>query len=160
MYEAEASNAAAIARVVETAWQNDFIDLITTEHMTLFRRDWFEKRTIADIENADTATWVMTLNDRIVAYVCTRQHGSSDTGELFGLYVHPQYQGQGLGKQLFLQATQWLGGQGKSAMIVWTFKGAKNNDFYHRLSPQEVRYRSIQIQAGHYEGIGFFYPLS
>ncbi|GGY56385.1 hypothetical protein GCM10011297_31470 [Bacterioplanes sanyensis] len=106
MCEAEPANARAIAKVVAAAWQNDFVDLMTTEHMALFSRDWFEKRTLADIEHIDAAAWVMTLNDRIVAYVCTRQHGSSDTGELFGLYVHPQYQGQGIGRQLFCQATQ------------------------------------------------------
>lgn len=147
----------AIAMVIANAWQRDFVDLIATKHHEFFTEQWFEKRTLADIKHPDTVTWLVEVNSRIVGYSCVRHH--TDTGELVGLYLHPQYQGQGLGKHLFQHACAELIKANKKTMIVWTFNGANNNHFYRHMLPLDIRYREITIQATQYAGIGFVYSL-
>ncbi|ASP38345.1 hypothetical protein CHH28_06465 [Bacterioplanes sanyensis] len=153
-------DASAIAHMIATAWQQDFAELLSAQHLAMFTPQWFYQRTLADIEQSDTQVQITKHNDEVVAYLCIRYHGDDDTGELFGLYVHPQYQRQGLGRLLFENAKVNLHSAGKSEMLVWTFEGAKNNDFYRRLSVKQERHRPIVIADGHYAGIGFLYSLS
>lgn len=160
---AQIDDAKAIATVVNAAWQYDLAGLISTEHAALFSEQWFYQRTEADLSHSDSSSWVVhsdNSSDRqVVAYLCIRHHQQEENGELFGLYVHPQYQGYGLGKQLFQLACDILVEQGKTTMTVWTFDGANNNVFYRSFSPNGVRKRSLNIQDSQYAGIGFVYSL-
>lgn len=159
----QVDDATAIAAVVNQAWQHDLTDLISAEHAALFSESWFYQRTEADLSHNDSSSWVVHSDIRsgrqVVAYLCIRHHQQSDCGELFGLYVQPQCQGYGLGKQLFQLACDTLQRQGKKTMIVWTFDGANNNVFYRSFAPCEIRKRSLDIYESQYAGIGFVYSL-
>ncbi len=69
------------------------------------------------------------------------------TGEIYGLYVHPEAQGQGYGTKLFESVAQHLASLHHSSIALWTFKDHQSCSFYKYLGGEEV-YEKNTIIAG------------
>jgi len=54
-------------------------------------------------------------------------------GEIIALYVLDEFQGQGIGRQLFHRAAQALRAAGYEGLIVWALKENAHRRFYERL---------------------------
>jgi ribosomal protein S18 acetylase RimI-like enzyme len=106
-------DAAGLARVRRATWlatyPNDEHD-ITVEDIRAKDFDGPDKiaRIEAGLRNPGRSrTWVAKHQDRIVAY-CTASEG--DVRSIIGgLYVHPHYQDQKIGRRLMEMALVWLG---------------------------------------------------
>jgi GNAT superfamily N-acetyltransferase len=55
---------------------------------------------------------------------------SSELGELFGLFLRPGYQGQGIGRRLLTLAVDWMRGQGAAGMRLITDPGTRAERLY------------------------------
>ncbi len=65
------------------------------------------------------------------------KHGAHGWGELHQLYIDPAYQNHGLGRTLFIQATQDLASWGAARMLVRCFRdNSLTRRFYEHLSAQ------------------------
>ncbi|PYZ95037.1 GNAT family N-acetyltransferase [Salipaludibacillus keqinensis] len=60
------------------------------------------------------------------------------TGELYGLYVHPNNQQKGFGKKLFESVVHHLVSLHHSSIALWTFKGHHSCSFYNHLGGEKV----------------------
>ncbi|MDQ0255271.1 GNAT superfamily N-acetyltransferase [Evansella vedderi] len=59
-------------------------------------------------------------------------------GELYGIYVHPDFQGQGFGKKLLETVAQHLASLDLPSMALWTFKGHPSCSFFESLGGEKV----------------------
>ncbi len=91
------------------------------------------------LQNGETSYWVATQADRLIGYSkCaitappTAVQGANAT-ELVNLYVHPAYQGCGIGRQLLQQAIQIAAAQHLTTLWLCVWQANQRAiDFYQR----------------------------
>jgi ribosomal protein S18 acetylase RimI-like enzyme len=117
-------DAPAIALIQVETWQtayrgvvaDDFLDQMSVEDRTT---RWSEV-----LQKPNTITFVAESDgEQIIGFANggPERDGRGDfQGELCGLYVHPDWQRQGLGKRLVAEFARWLLTSGQESMIVWT----------------------------------------
>jgi GNAT superfamily N-acetyltransferase len=93
--------------------------------MLLTKRQWVRSAYIA--EDAD---------GRIVGFAAagpTRVASLGPAGELYAIYVLPQWQRLGLGRQLFHRAVESLVTPGVDAIVTWVFAANPSSSFFESL---------------------------
>lgn len=91
------------------------------------------------LQNGETSYWVATQADRLIGYSkCaitappTAVQGAN-AAELVNLYVHPAYQGCGIGRQLLQQAIQVAAAQHLTTLWLCVWQANQRAiDFYQR----------------------------
>ena len=70
--------------------------------------------------------WLMEVDDRIVAVVV----GNACNGNIWGLFVHPEFERQGFGRRLLDTAVNWLWAQGLTQLWLTTSPGTRAQGVY------------------------------
>jgi GNAT superfamily N-acetyltransferase len=70
--------------------------------------------------------WVIEAGHRIVAVVV----GNACNGNIWGLFVHPEFERRGLGRRLLDTAVEWLWSQGLTQLWLTTTPGTRAQGFY------------------------------
>ena len=70
--------------------------------------------------------WVIEVAGRIVAVVV----GNARDGNIWGLFVHPDFERRGLGRQLLDTAVDWLWSRGLTQLWLTTAPGTRAQGFY------------------------------
>ncbi len=138
---AEPDDAQAISEAHRVAWRHAFAGLIPyRELMSMIERrgDQWWLRAI----QGSSITLVLEVGGSIAGYA-TMGHNRTRSllleGEIYELYLRPEYQGIGLGSRLFHDAKRMLAERGCRGLIVWTL--AENNravDFCSALGGREI----------------------
>ena len=135
-------DAEQIAAVHDGAWREAYRGLIPGRELErlIARRgpDWW-RRAVAQ----GSRLLVLSLHGTIGGYVSygrNRAPSMDFDGEIFELYLAPEYQGMGFGARLFKVARHDLAANGLDSTLVWTLS---DNDravaFYRRLGGEPVR---------------------
>jgi ribosomal protein S18 acetylase RimI-like enzyme len=135
-------DAEEIAAVHDGAWREAYRGLIPGRELErlIARRgpDWW-RRAVAQ----GSRLLVLSLHGTIGGYVSygrNRAPSMDFDGEIFELYLSPEYQGMGFGARLFKAARHDLAANGLDSTLVWTLS---DNDravaFYRRLGGEPVR---------------------
>lgn len=121
---AEQRDAAAIANVHLDAWQGAYAGIIPHRALTkmLNRRNtaWW-----ANAIGRAATILVVEMGGQIVGYATlgrNRARQLPQEGEIYELYLAPEYQGIGLGSRLFSSAREMLGAHGLDGMVVWALE--------------------------------------
>jgi ribosomal protein S18 acetylase RimI-like enzyme len=118
---AEPDDARAISNAHRSAWQQAYEGLIPHKALRQMvdRRDeaWWRKAargsaTMLVVEVAGVVAGYTTLG-------LSRARGLPYDGEVYELYLRPEYQGMGLGSSLFLEARRLLKSLGCNGVVVW-----------------------------------------
>ena len=134
-------DSAGIAHVHEVSWQHAYTGLIPHGALrTMIKRRnelWWARA----IRNS-TRILVMQHSDEIVGYAtlgANRVSALPQDGEVYELYLLPQYQGIGLGRQLFIAAREELLSLGMKGCIVWVLEDNHNaSHFYINAGGKDV----------------------
>ena len=78
--------------------------------------------------------WVIEVTDRIVAVVVV----NAQDGNIWGLFVHPDFERRGFGKQLLDVAVNWLWQQGVVQLWLTTAPGTRAQGFYESVGWRNV----------------------
>ena len=70
--------------------------------------------------------WVIEEGDRVVAVVV----GNARNGNIWGLFVHPEFERRGLGRRLLDTAVDWLWSRGLTQLWLTTTPGTRAHGFY------------------------------
>ena len=125
---AEPHDADEIADVHLEAWRGTYSGIIPHKSLTsmISRRgaDWWANA----IRRAATVL-VIEIGGRIAGYATIGKNRAKELnqqGEIYELYLRPEYQGIGLGSRLFKAARQKLADHGLKGMVVWALEDNDN----------------------------------
>jgi ribosomal protein S18 acetylase RimI-like enzyme len=74
-----------------------------------------------------------------------RNDPSPDTGEVFTLYVAPDFQGRGLGRELLLALFGRLVRRKLASAVIWVLRDNPSRFFYERLGGRLVGHRPLKL---------------
>lgn len=121
-------DAAGIADVHDVSWRHAYTGILPYRALdTMIRRrgtEWW-KRALRH----STRILVVEFDDEIVGYATlgpNRVRSLPGKGEVFELYIRPEFQGVGFGRKLFLAARQELLRMGLPGCIVWALADNHN----------------------------------
>lgn len=122
--KAEPQDAEAIADVHQQAWRGAYSGIIPHRALNgmINRRgtQWWANA----IRRAATVL-VVEIGGSVAGYATigrNRARELSQQGEIYELYLRPEYQGIGLGSRLFAAARQRLAESGLSGLVVWALE--------------------------------------
>jgi ribosomal protein S18 acetylase RimI-like enzyme len=147
-----------IARVHDEAWREAYRGVIPgreLERMINRRGPAWWRRAIA----GGTRLIVLDFAEAVAGYASygrNRMPSLDYAGEIFELYIAPEYQGAGLGRRMFEAAQRDLAAHGYSSFVVWALAGNDRGlDFYRRLGGRIVRRAPEQFGAETRERVAF-----
>ncbi len=118
---AEASDADSITAVHDSAWRQAYDGLIPARELSrmIARRGqtWWGRAI-----RRGTGILVLEAGGTIAGYATygpNRARNLVQRGEIYEIYLRPEYQGVGLGTRLFLAARRELGRHGFDSAVVW-----------------------------------------
>lgn len=125
---AEASDAEAITAVHDASWRLAYDGLIPARELSriVTRRgpQWWSRAI-----RRGTAILVLEVGGEICGYATfgpNRARTLRQKGEIYEIYLLPEYQGIGLGTELFLAARRELMRFGFDTMVVWALDANEN----------------------------------
>lgn len=154
--EGNINDARGIARVHIDTWRSTYRGLIPDERLDSMDLDKDEEMQKRFISQESVSTYVCVNDeDEIIGYVCCgdRRDGPQEyTGELYGLYILKEYQGQGIGRKMVNKVIEKLKSKGHKSMLLWALKENSSCRFYERLGgklvgEQYLTYAGKQVEA-------------
>jgi ribosomal protein S18 acetylase RimI-like enzyme len=151
-------DARSIARLDVETWRATYAGILTTPFLvglSAQRRElgW---ATVIEREPHDVR---VAVNDegRILGFgSCGRCRGEPEfAGEVFTLYVAPDWQNQGIGRRLLLTLFERLAAQGCGSAIIWVLRDNPGRFFYQRLGGREVQHKIFAVGGKRIEAAGF-----
>jgi ribosomal protein S18 acetylase RimI-like enzyme len=131
--------------------------IIVDEDLTVFTPEYyFEKWGEWSKFECSTIRVAVDNNDMIIGFVCfgrvkTRPDFDKGVvprygGEIYSLYLHPDYFGKGIGKALFMDACEHLAEQKLTTMLLWAMKKNKRAcAFYEKMGGERVGKKRIEV---------------
>ncbi|WP_435358359.1 GNAT family N-acetyltransferase [Haloarchaeobius sp. DFWS5] len=142
---------AAIQRVAERSWEQDYPDIISRESIRDGVHEWYgEDRLRADVDSADALVLVAADGDDVVGFA----HGvlADDTGTLMRVYVDPDHRGEGLGRALVKFAEDDFATRGVDRLESMVLDANEpGNAFYHKLGYERVQRATTTIGGESYD---------
>lgn len=131
---AEPQDALAISEAHRLSWQYAYGGLIPHKSLTRMierrREDWWRKAArgpatllVADVAGTIAGYATLGLN---------RARALPQEGEIYELYLRPEYQGIGLGHTLFHEGRRLLKSLGCSGLVAWCLEDSDNATRFFR----------------------------
>ena len=111
---ARATDIPAIQRVRASVKENRLVSTVVTDE---------------DVRTAIEETgrgWVVEADGEVVAFAI----GNARNGNIWALFVHPEHEGRGYGRQLHDTMVAWLWGAGLQCLWLTTEPGTRAQRFY------------------------------
>ncbi len=131
---AEAQDAEAITSVHDASWRFAYDGIIPARELSrmIARRGarWWDRAI-----RRGTAILIIEVGGTIAGYATfgpNRARDLAQKGEVYELYLLPEYQGIGLGTRLFLAARRELARYGYDTTVVWALADNENACRFYR----------------------------
>jgi ribosomal protein S18 acetylase RimI-like enzyme len=155
---ARPGDARRIARVDVETWRAAYAGILTTPFLvglSTQRREigW---ATVIEREPRDVRVAVDADGNLLGFGSCGRTRGNAEfAGEVFTLYVAPDWQNQGIGRALLMSLFERLVAQGCKSVIIWVLRDNPGRFFYQRLGGREVRHKGFMVGGKRTEAAGY-----
>ena len=138
---AKASDAAAVADTHDEAWRGAYQGVIPGVELEklVTRRgaDWWDSAIRKGSRIA-----ILAFGDKVAGYANygrNRARSLFYDGEIYELYLRPEYQGLGFGRRLFTSARRDLAQSGLKSLVIWALSDNEPaTDFYRTLGGRMV----------------------
>ena len=122
---ANIEDAAGIARVRAESWRTAYRGIVSDEFLDAIDVSEWSERQRRNMANTppELVSFVANVEEEVVGWTVggpNRDTESAYTGELYAIYLLPEYQRHGIGRKLTAATAIWLIGEGLHSMIVWT----------------------------------------
>jgi len=155
---ARPGDARRIARLDVEVWRATYAGILATQFLvglSAARREvgW---ATVIEREPHDVRVAVDN-DDNILGFgSCGRcRAGAPFAGEVFTLYVAPDWQNQGIGRLLLLALFERLVAQGCPSAIIWVLRDNPGRFFYRRLGGSEVQHKMFAVGGKRIAAAGY-----
>jgi ribosomal protein S18 acetylase RimI-like enzyme len=161
---ASLDDADGIARVHMDSWRAAYKGIVPDAHLASLS---YEQRAACWRDNLTTAnrnTFVCVAEGaygRIIGFTGGGPERDGDpnyTGELYALYLHPDYFRQGIGKQLVQTVAHRLIQDGMSSMLVWVLAQNPARAFYEALGGRYLYEKPIEIGEANLIEVAYGWP--
>ncbi|HVC56495.1 MAG TPA: GNAT family N-acetyltransferase [Stellaceae bacterium] len=155
---ARPGDARRIARLDVETWRATYAGILATPFLvglSAQRREvgWM---TVIEREPRDVRVAVDNDGDILGFGSCGRSRaGAEYGGEVFTLYVAPDWQNQGIGRRLLFALFERLVAQGCGSAIIWVLRDNPGRFFYQRLGGREVRHKIFAVGGKRTEAAGY-----
>lgn len=124
--ESEVSDALGIATVHVKSWQKTYRGQVPDEYLenlSISDRASKIEKMIEENRNKKVHNFVIEIDKLIVGILTVGVNREddlpSDVGELYGIYIHPDYEGKGYGSMLMNHAIETLRSEGYKKATLW-----------------------------------------
>lgn len=147
---AKAADAAAVASTHDEAWRSAYQGIIPgAELEKLINRrgpQWWDSA----IRKGSRVS-VLVFGDKVAGYANygrNRARSLHFEGEIYELYLRPEFQGLGFGRRLFTAARRDLQQSGLKSMVIWALSdNDPATEFYRALGGRMVARSSEEVRA-------------
>lgn len=161
--EARPEDARAIAEVHVASWRTTYAGIIPDDYLARLsvetrQRMWHDVLTRPDHPGC---TYVAEEDGRIVGFASGGPNRGDDpgyTGELYGIYLLRERQGNGTGRALVRAVANRIANSGMTSMLVWVLAGNPSRGFYEALGGRYVREQPIEIGGQPYSEVAYGWP--
>ena len=155
---ARPGDARSIARLDVETWRTTYAGILSTPFLVGLSTQRREIGWAAVIEREPRDVRVAVNEEgRILGFgSCGRCRGEPEfTGEVFTLYVAPDWQNQGIGRRILLALFARLVDQGCGSAIIWVLRDNPGRFFYQRLGGQQVQRKMFAVGGKRIEASGY-----
>ena len=155
---ARPGDARQIARLDVDTWRAAYAGILTTPFLVGLSTQRREIGWAAVIDREPRDVRVAADSDgNILGFgSCGRCRAGSDfAGEVFTLYVSPDWQNQGIGRALLLALFGRLVAEGCGSAIIWVLRDNPGRFFYRRLGGSEVQRKMFAVGGKRVEAAGY-----
>ncbi|MGH7095745.1 MAG: GNAT family N-acetyltransferase [Stellaceae bacterium] len=151
-------DASAIAALDVETWQAAYAGILATPYLVGLSAERRQRGWAYAIRRAPRDTRVAVDADGAI-----RGFGSCGacrdepnfTGEVFTLYVAPDWQNLGIGRRLLLSLFAQLVDKGHRSAVIWVLRDNPARYFYQRLGGREVRRKTLPVGGASIPATGF-----
>jgi ribosomal protein S18 acetylase RimI-like enzyme/CheY-like chemotaxis protein len=131
------SDIAHVGRVHLAAWQATYRGLLSDASLEGLSQPELERAWRQIVRRPERTNLVLEREGCVVGYIAfgplTDPNDDAATGEIYGLYVHPDHWRSGAGGQLLAAALEQFDDRGVAQVVVWTMRdNAIGRRFYHK----------------------------
>lgn len=139
---AATDDARAIAYVQVESWRSAYRGIVSDKFLNAISEDDRTERWTEILPRPEQATFVVEIEGYgIVGFANggpEREGREGYRGELYAIYVLPEWTRQGIGKRLVSSFAQWLLAAGYDSMLVWVLADNPFRRFYDRLGGKAI----------------------
>jgi ribosomal protein S18 acetylase RimI-like enzyme len=155
---ARPEDARGIARLDVETWRTTYAGLLSTNYLLGLseRRREFGWRGVIDREPRDVRIAVEAGGAILGFGSCGPNRGDRlFSGEVFTLYVAPDWQNQGIGRRLLIALFRRLVMVGRRSAIVWVLRDNPSRFFYERLGALQVSRKPLSVGGATVEAVAY-----
>jgi GNAT superfamily N-acetyltransferase len=155
------ADAAAIARVHVTSWQESYRGIVpdtVLDHLSVDARLAQWRTSLSDPKDEYHRAYVGEVGGEVCGFASYGYERESDPhyrGELFAIYIMKSAHGKGLGRGLLSAVARGLLDLGFSSMLVWVLEENPARGFYEHLGGMYVREKPIEIAGTHLREVSY-----
>ncbi|MCY9514670.1 GNAT family N-acetyltransferase [Paenibacillus apiarius] len=149
--DAEAKDAANIARVHVESWRTTYHGLVSDEFLSGLSIESRKQMWTQTMEQLTADKCLLILEDpngQVVGFAMGGPSRSAEypgRAELYALYLLEQAQGQGFGRKLVQAFARRMLESGFTSMLVWVLEGNGALHFYRRIGAEAIGNTEIAI---------------
>ncbi|MDE0537493.1 MAG: GNAT family N-acetyltransferase [Rhodospirillales bacterium] len=164
---AHPDDAPAIAHAYVEAWRDTYPGLVPDEALLNKSPEIQAVRWARVIDRAiekKSPEIVVVAEDRTQGVIgvgtCgpNRQRRSGFAGEVYALYIHPDFQEQGNGRGLLLRLFEELSGAGLDSVVVWVLAANPSRYFYEAMGGRREFERVERLWGADLKETGYGWP--
>jgi GNAT superfamily N-acetyltransferase len=155
--EATVADCLAVAKVHVRSWKKSFVGIVPQAFLDKMS---VEKRARAFEIGFAAASYKMYVAEApehgIVGFADVgepREHFGGYEGELYAIYLLPEFQRKGIGQRLFHLGVEFLVGSGKRSMYLLALVVSPYRTFYEKMGGRIVGSKQIELEGILYDEV-------
>jgi ribosomal protein S18 acetylase RimI-like enzyme len=155
---ARPGDAHVIARLDVETWRTTYAGMLSASYLVGLsaRRRELGWRSVILREPRDVRVAVDDRGAILGFGSCGPNRGDRGfAGEIFTLYVAPDWQNQGIGRRLLIALFRRLVAAGRQSAIVWVLRDNPSRFFYERLGAHQVSCKALAVGGSTIEALAY-----
>jgi GNAT superfamily N-acetyltransferase len=148
--EATLKDAGGIARVKVDTWRDAYPGIVADDYLARMsygeQADFF--KSIIEQKSEERLIVAETREGEIVGFIGAGPERAGNPryrGEIYALYVRPEYQGRGIGTRLFFDVAAGLTRRGMLPFLLWVFPENPATAFYARMGGTPIVTQQFEL---------------
>lgn len=158
----EIGDSEAVVDVLIDSWQTAYRGIVSDDCL-----DNLDRPSLIGRRKKQYKEYIVALLDGRVAGYCWYKNDNSFSedmaeadSEIVAIYVRPELERQGVGREMFLHAVDDLRKQGRRKMVIWCLKdNLRGRRFYEKMGGVPAGEHQTHIGNDDYDEVGFMFDI-